>query len=319
MRQALEEAGGGGLVSYEDFTRIALYHPGHGYYQTDRKRVGTDPGTDFYTNSALAPALPELLLEAVSGLLEGRPTRCFSLVEVGPEPGPALLEGIGGSFSSFQTRRLGETRPIPRRSVVFANEWLDAQPFRRFVFLEAWKECGVRVGPEGWLVEGLRDDPEPPVRRWMESLPPAPGPGYRLDYSIAAEEALSHLLTEGWEGLFLTIDYGKTWSELLESSPEGTARGYYRHRMSPLLAHPGSQDLTCHLCWDRLERVAEDAGWQVDPAQRQESFLLQRAPRAVARLAADPKLRRSLQALLHPAHMGERFQVFSARKHLPEG
>lgn len=43
----------GGLLSFRDFSEIALFAPGCGYYARERERVGVAPGTDFYTASSL--------------------------------------------------------------------------------------------------------------------------------------------------------------------------------------------------------------------------------------------------------------------------
>ena len=40
------------------------------------------------------------------------------------------------------------------------------------------------------------------------------------------------------------------WADLIGDRPAGTARAYYRHEATrDLLARPGEQDLTCHVCW----------------------------------------------------------------------
>ena len=103
--------------------------------------------------------------------------------------------------------------------------------------------------------------------------------------------------------------------------PGGTARAYFRHEVSrDLLARPGGQDLTCHVCWDRLERVLRGGGFDPVRVERQEAFFLRHAAPAIeALLAAKPAgefspARQTLQELLHPAHLGHKFQILSARR-----
>mgnify|MGYP003347625901 CR=1 FL=1 len=69
--------------------------------------------------------------------------------------------------------------------------------------------------------------------------------------AAAATALLETIAAQPWTGLFLTCDYGRSLHELLTEYPAGTARAYHRHRQSnDLLAQPGEQDLTRHLCWD---------------------------------------------------------------------
>ncbi|MGE9293430.1 MAG: SAM-dependent methyltransferase, partial [Puniceicoccales bacterium] len=112
---------------------------------------------------------------------------------------------------------------------------------------------------------------------------------------------------------------GRSWEELLTMRPAGTARAYYRHEVSDeLLAQPGEQDLTCHVCWDRIEGVIQSLGAK-PVLQRQESFFVLNAETEIAKIISgmpshfDPQ-RQSLMELLHPQHMGARFQAIHAVK-----
>ena len=61
----------------------------------------------------------------------------------------------------------------------------------------------------------------------------------------------------------LTFDYGLPRSTLLHDRPEGTARGYWKHQMiTDILAQPGEQDITCHLCWDNLMESMNHHGFK---------------------------------------------------------
>lgn len=147
-------------------------------------------------------------------------------------------------------------------------------------------------------------------------LPGEAPEGYRIDLSLEAELFLARLLQPGWYGLFLAFDYGKSWTVLANEIPEGTARAYHQHRQqSGLLERIGGQDLTCHVCWDRLAAILERNGFNVLPVERQESFILNRCPDTLQRQIAGPDAgqfsveRQALKALIHPAHFGNAFQV----------
>lgn len=322
MADALRaSANADGIVNFADFSRQALFHPQEGYYARAKKRVGLTPEADFYTASSVGPIFGKLVAEAAAHLLAPDSAADTALVEIGAEPGAGVFEALHGdalpAFASVLTLPLGHRWQWPQKAVVFANELLDAQPFHRLQLLDGrWREWGVRCDANGHLSEVLLDSLSEPVATGLAGQLPRNLPeGWRLDISLEAETLLSRLLEGGWQGAFLLFDYGKDWQELLTTSPAGTARAYRNHQLSTdLLAHPGEQDLTCHVCWDRLERIAATHGFATQRPHRQESFFMRHASRTIARVieqapaAFDPE-RQALMSLLHPAHLGSKFQV----------
>lgn len=113
----------------------------------------------------------------------------------------------------------------------------------------------------------------------------------------------------------ILIDYGKWWDELIQVTPQGTARAFYRHQQETnLLARPGEQDLTTHVCWDLIEAALRRTGFSGIATERQEAFLVKRAWTAIERLSADPAQRGAIQSLIHPGGFGAKFQVLSAKR-----
>ena len=91
----------------------------------------------------------------------------------------------------------------------------------------------------------------------QDRLPSTAPEGYRIDMPLAAADLAERIAALPWSGLFLAFDYGKSWRELAGDTPAGTVRAYSRHRQSnALLAQPGEQDLTCHVCWDWIGESA---------------------------------------------------------------
>jgi SAM-dependent MidA family methyltransferase len=158
------------------------------------------------------------------------------------------------------------------------------------------------------------------VSALRDRLPAGAEEGYRLDLPLAAEALCAQLARLGWSGLFVAVDYGKSWAALAGETPAGTARAYRRHRQErDLLAAPGQQDLTCHICWDWLAAALAAAGWGEVRLESQDSFLLRHAGATAEQIARHappgPDPRRSrLQELLHPGLLGQRFQVLHARR-----
>lgn len=304
-------------MPFDDFMRLALYDPGVGYYRQAHARVGYGAGTDFFTASTSDAVFGELIAAACVSLLGGRPALEFAFVEIGAEPGGGVLRNVSHPFSANQILRAGDTLALSGACIVFSNELFDAQPFRRFVFRAGhWRELGVACR-DGCLHECEIDRPAP-----TSFLPSDAPEGYHFDAPLASVQLLEDLADQPWHGLFLAFDYGKTWTELAASCPAGTARAYHRHTQSnDLLARPGEQDLTCHVCWDWLSQALTRHGFASPALVSQESFLVNHASSYLAQAARDEASRfsrkkLSLLQLLHPAHLGLKFQVLHATRGL---
>ncbi len=152
------------------------------------------------------------------------------------------------------------------------------------------------------------------------TLPSDAPEGYRIDAPLAARDLAHTIAALPWNGLFLAFDYGKSWRELIEATPQGTARAYARHRQSnDLLAAPGDQDLTCHVCWDWIVDALRVQNFHDVALESQEAFLVKRADTFIAAiLAADAgrfsARKQALMHLIHPGNMGHKFQALSARR-----
>ncbi len=317
MRRHLREhAGQDGLLRFDHFMREALYAPALGYYMQNRSRVGPREETDFYTAASLGHVFADLVIAAVEELLPG-PAGGVSFVEAGPEQeGGLLAKASGHRFREVRTIRLGEPLDLPESCVLFANEVLDAQPFRRF------RGTGPASPPEeAWV---LVPEEGPPLWRFHpdgERPPDIPAhlpEGYLLDWPTGAHDFLRQLTGTSWRGLFLTFDYGLPEKVLFEERPQGTGRAYHRHRQShDLLARPGEIDLTCHLAWEPLERILAGNGFTRISLSTQESFFLQHARPVIERILAEAgsgfsREKQTLMELLHPQHLGAKFRALAA-------
>jgi len=304
-------AGPGGTLPFARFMELALYHPATGYYRRDRPRVGRRRDADFYTATSLGPVFGELVAAACARLLEGRDPRAHTFVEIGAEPGGGVLDGVAHPFGATRTVRVGEPPDLSGDCVVFSNELFDAQPFTRTVFRRGrWREIGVALEGDRLVETDLPFDGDDR---------PAPE-DYRFDRPLAAAALADTLAAQPWRGLFVAFDYGKPLAELREHTPAGTARAYFRHQMSDdLLARPGEQDLTCHVCWDWLAAALARHGFEAPRVDFQETFLVRHALPALAAAseaeAGGLSARKlALLQLLHPAGLGQKFQVLHARR-----
>jgi len=339
-------------LRFDHFMRLALYDEKVGYYtQPDRHRVGRRPETDFYTATSVGqtpnstntaaqkpPSLfGELIVQSCLTLMGEAFCARATFVEIGSECDGGILRNLAHPFVAARTISLGE--PIELLGeigksdaplIVFSNELFDAQPCRRFIWRNGQDSKGGQAQQQtGWheiyvrAENGTLTEVEHPCGRVPKFLPETAPDGYRIDVPLDAQSLLDQIAQHPWHGLFLAFDYGKTWAELTEATPQGTARAYTQHRQTnDLLAQPGQQDLTCHICWDWLQTSLSENGFGDIALDTQEAFFVKHAGSFIARqIAAEAhKLSARKQAflqLLHPAHLGQKFQALCAKRPSP--
>lgn len=307
------QAGPAGVLRFDRFMELALYHPAVGYYRSDRPRVGYGPGTDFFTATTSGAIFGELIIAACRSLLPAGELARHTFIEIGAEPGQGVIQGLPHPFAGARTIIHGDPIELAGDCIVFSNELFDAQPFRRFVGRDGrWQEIAVALR-DGRLSEiTVQADLLPP------ELPAGVTEGYVIDAPLESVQLLRRIAAQPWSGLFIACDYGKSWAELTEATPAGTARAYHAHvQGNDLLAQPGEQDLTCHVCWDWLVAALAENGFREPVVESHESFFIHRASDFISTVVQEEAARfsprkMSLMQLLHPAHLGQKFQVLHA-------
>jgi len=311
-----------GPISYRDYIDLALYAHECGYYKRDWQRVGRNKNADFYTSESLGEIFAQLVTAAASDLL-GRETAANStFIEIAAEPGATLISHLKSHpFGDSRVIRHGELIRANGSVVIFANEWLDALPFHRLVFQDGeWHERGVQIDENQQLEETLLKQPTPEVVSISDRLPVRAPEGYQLDLPLLAETAVNDLLAQDWTGLILLFDYGKSWQALSKDCPAGTARTYRKHTQeNDLLDAPGEKDITCDICWDPLVELFNQAGLESVTLESQEAFFVKRAQSAAEAIVRGAtgsfsREKQTLMELIHPTHMGQRFQVLWGRR-----
>lgn len=319
LREVLKAAAdpADGWLPLREFVRLALYHPSLGYYTSDRNRVGHEDDADFFTASSFGPLFSELVVESAVALLNAEPAD-YSFVEIGPEQEGGILRHLEGvPFKDRLTIRPGEHFEIPEKAVVFANEVLDAQPFDRYVRCgDRWCEAGLKLTEAGLCWESRQTALVP------DPFPTDAPEGYILDWPSGAHALLQDLASRQWQGLFLTCDYGLDRQTVLTQRAMGTARGYLRHRLQDnFIAHAGNMDITHHVIWDDLADILRSHQFESIELCSQESFFMRRSQSLIGKIVSgmDPdsqRRKRTLMQLLHPEHMGHKFQVLAAAREI---
>lgn len=319
-RRFKAKSGARNVMPFADFMALALYDCEVGYYTAERARVGRRSDRDFYTAASFQPVFGRLVAAAAANLLGQRAATEYTFVEIGAEPRCSVLDDIDHPFASVLTLRLGDPLAIPARSVVFSNELFDAQPFHRVTRREgAWRELGVGWSPGGFDWTTM-SEMSPEVATLAARLPVTAPEGYTIDLPIHAEKLAAAIVARPWQGLFVAFDYGRTWNELVTDFPRGTGRAYAAHRLSDeLLRAPGQQDLTCHVCWDWLEKTLAEGGFAVEKRISQESFFVHHASSVIEDILGadvDPLSpeRSQMRGLMHPGLMGQKFEVLTASR-----
>ena len=319
-----------GPMTVAEFMAAALHDPNEGYYAT-RPAIGGE-GADFLTAPEASQMFGELigLWCAHEWEVLGKPA--FNLIELGPGRGVLMddmlraTQRIDGFHDAANvvfvemsaplrdeqalrvenadwTARLEDAPPGP--SLIVANEFLDCLPIRQFVRDEdGWREKLVGLDDADALTFGLSaslpaadDDNEPgTVREIAPALEPFM---YEIERRLHAAP-----------GRALLVDYGYI-------APEGadTLQALQRHKKVDPLDAPGEADLTAHVDFGRVARLAREAGLGVGGPMSQANFLraLGIEYRADTLAQANPghaqRLGRELRRLTHADEMGALFKA----------
>lgn len=335
-----------GPLTVAQYMEESLGHPEFGYYTT-RDPLGARG--DFITAPEISQIFGELIGAWCATVWQdmGTPTP-FHLVELGPGRGTLMADALRAtkSVSGFRDAArvhliemspvlrekqkitlanlpIGSTDPYWHRdlsqvpdgpTIIIANEFFDALPVRQFQHvLASWRERMVDLNEaKDSFVFKLHDQPakahlipdaltHAPDGAWAEVSPA----GLRIMHTLA-DRLTRH------DGAALVIDYGHT-----ETTPGDTLQAVQSHGYADVLTSPGEQDLTTHVDFEALGRIAVEAGARLHGPVTQADFLnaLGLATRT-RRLAANAKddaqaaaVLSGAERLVDSAQMGSLFKV----------
>ncbi len=344
-----------GPMPFASFMGMALYHPQHGYYAKGTGRTGR--GGDFFTSVSVGPVFGELMGGQFCEVWEQlKKPDAFTVLERGASDGAFARDVLTWArrertdFFRALVYRLDEPLPALERAqremlaaledklqwgvgepvigVFFANELLDAVPFRRIRWSgSGWRELLVTVEDAGnftWVEGELRDYA---CLKRLAML----GTHFPAGYTTEIAPAVG---TEVWtagdslkQGVLFFCDYGHTAPHYYNTSRHtGTLRCYRGHRAheDPFDAI-GETDITAHVDWSLAAQAAARCGCEVLAFLDQTRFLTGAAEPALRGMegknpdAAAAKWLRQFQTLTHPSQLGRSFQVLMLGKNLPGG
>jgi len=333
-----------GPISVEQFFLIAASGHPQSYY-AQQEPFG--PEGDFVT----APEISQVYGECIGAWCVdtwermGAPAS-FRLVELGPGNGtlmwdilrtarirPAFLAGVevelveaSPRLRAQQMARLAGMHRIKWHAsadmlehglpaIIVCNEFFDALPARQFVKLNGcWRERMVGLDGNDRLVFALDEEADFSRLVPAEIAGAANGSMYEISAAAMRVAGLLGEVLRASSGAMLAIDYGH------EGPATGdTLQALKSHAPCPVLAAPGSADITFHVDFDALARCLRAAGASVWPVREQGAFLLDMGAGArteiLSRRASPAQaqaLGNALARLTLPEAMGTLFKVLCA-------
>ena len=283
------------------------------YYYATRDPLGREG--DFTTAPEISQMFGELIGAALADCWKraGAPADAI-YAELGPGRGTLAADalrvlraaGFAGEVHLMETSpvlRDAQAKAVPgaiwhdgvddlpaRPLLLVANEFFDALPVQQFV---AGIERRVEV-----IAGGLAFDRD----------------GEIVERSPARESAMQAVATclARCGGVGLVIDYGHD-----KSAPGDTLQAVRGQRYVPILLDVGEQDLTAHVDFEALGRVAGETGARVTRVIPQGEWLnsLGIGVRAASLATANPErigeLERAVDRLCHEEQMGQLFKVMA--------
>lgn len=213
------------------------------------------------------------------------------------------------------------TIPTAGPILLVANEFLDALPVRQLVKTdEGWREVMVDVDPAGAFVEV--PGRQPMDSAVIEAKRDAP-PGTVIEISPAAATILFEVACrlKDQNGAALFIDYGYA-----DGRSGSTIQAVSGHEKVSVFDAPGEVDLSAHVDFQQMERIALSRGARVLGTVEQGQWLralgIEQRADALAEFAPEHReaLMRSKERLVAPDQMGELFKVLGlTAPNWPEG
>ncbi len=338
-----------GMITFERYVELALYHPLYGYYSSGNAAIGR--AGDFYTSSQATGMYGRLMAEVyvklseisgpdfvemgagggafagdfLSGLARFYPEayeKCrYFIVETAPGMAGRQKTALSGFGDKIAWADGIEALPGVE-GVFFSNELVDALPFHR-VRQEPGRLSEIYVGLEGGkLVEktGILSTPELAMHfnRLMLVLPE----GMTTEVNLRVSGWMNAIAGRLKKGFVITVDYGYPASEYYSASrPRGTALCHYRHSVNEdFFERVGEQDITAHVDFTALGLIGQNAGLEAELFSEQGRFFSETLPwfeESMRQKGAQDELVQAgqgLKTLLHPEWLGGVFKALLQSK-----
>ena len=351
IKAAMREQGG--LLSFDEYMKLALYEPGLGYYSAGSRKFGSDG--DFVTAPELSPIFSQCLANQCEQILNelgtgtilelGAGTGAMArdillqLEKLNSLPDKYLILEVSADLKQRQQDNLKETIPhlidrvvwldsLPEAGVsgvILANEVLDALPVKRFKkSVTGFKEMKVGLGDNQfiWVDSEVEDKLLKSLEGLEDNLSTSFPENYISEINTQLEQWLNGLEEVLNKGVMLFIDYGYSAAEYYHPERmDGSLLCHYRHRVhADPFYNPGLQDITSSANYTAVAECADSIGLHVSGYTNQTYFLfgcgLEELLTDMNQLdiKAQTKIAQQVRILTMPEEMGERFKVMALTK-----
>jgi SAM-dependent MidA family methyltransferase len=301
-----------GLIPFERFMDLALYHPKVGYYHCTREKPRTGRHGDFFTSVSVGPLFGRLLARQFLEMWQKlEKPASFRIIEQGGEDAQlacdilswcrnetpeffaairyALFEPVAANQAiqrmkidaaslSAHVLWLDSFQAFPTsdlNGVFFSNELVDSFPVCAVIRRDGtWLERHVTLDPAGNFTWTEKPIADPELASAVRDLPPLEG--YATEINLRSRAWIKQVAQIITRGYILTVDYGFPASVYYAPFRRtGTLTAYCDHRRSDDLLHdPGSQDLTAHVDFTALAQAGESAALATLGFLDQQHFLM---------------------------------------------
>lgn len=341
-----------GMLSFERFMSLALYHPLYGYYNRPEFTFGQNG--DFITAPELTPLFAYCFAQQIKLMLQSLP-RDSCLLELGAGSGKLAhdliqelkesnqlphyyyIYEISPTLRKKQQSFLRAAQPkyfsriiwlseLPKQftGIILGNELLDALPVHLFVSEEnGLKERAVTIENNQfvWCTQNKNDILSKKLNELQKKYHfPV---GFTSEIHLNLENMIRTLSTLLTEGYLLFADYGYSEKEYYHHDRhQGTLKCFHRHQSyEHPLNSPGLYDITAHVNFTEVITTAYQNGCELMGYTTQAAFLLSCGLINKA-LSVEKELKHQEQFSLHqkikvltfPNEMGEVVKIMALKK-----
>lgn len=342
-------------ISFLQYMSACLYDADHGYYRSGPIRVGKEGDfyTSSAIGRVLGEVLATYIGD--HGRMSGKPLKLIEwgagtgrlsaqimnagrsrdaewdqkinsiLIEDHPLHGEAALhafdetEDVDIRPKLVTSHEAWDADWLKGPAIVLANELLDAFPVHRVQCIEGQLiELGVAYDEVRGFYEVFMPLTDERIYDWLEQGAIRLMEGQQTEVHGGIVDFLKRLGSVINEGRLVIIDYGHEAEEY--GGPHrmlGTLMCYWRHQASESpYVRIGEQDITSHVPFTFVQRVAEENGWQIVSYSTQKQFLIDHGVLELLQNhgSGDPfsetaRMNRAVRQLLLSDQMSETFKV----------
>lgn len=342
-----------GKITFAEFMQIALYHPQHGYYNSDKERMGKSG--DYYTSPTVHRIFGELIAKQLEEMWKIMGGGEFTVVEMGANRGWLcydIFRYVQKEYPVFYDHlhyliiesnpHVREKQRLPLESLhlisdnkvswrsytghgfslnnvqgcFLSNEFVDALPVHRITVNKGvLKE--IYVGYHGEQIIEIEDEVSTQeLKNYLENYRIHLRENLTYEINLEAIHWIQHVSEKLHKGFVITIDYGDTFDGIYRgNNSNGTLRCFYRHTLNQdYYERPGEQDITAHVDFTSLMNAGRVCGLEVTGFTKQSHFLI--ALGIIERLNNNLDAILKIKNLIHPEGMGEIFKVLIQHKNI---